>query len=262
MHDETRFAARWFPVLAPLLDIRYAALISRSPTQLMNPTPARPVTTAVSIQGPSGDLEALLDSPVEARGVDVNAVAAAAVICHPHPQFGGTMTNKVVHTLAKSFNELGVPAVRFNYRGVGASAGSYDEGNGETDDAVAVLDWARERWPQAELWLGGFSFGGAVAIRAAVRRDVRRLVTVAPAITRVAVDDANLPQCPWLLVQGDSDELVDCEEVLAWVRSLRAAPHLAVLAGVDHFFHGKLNDLREAVLQWSAVQEQPARRGG
>lgn len=187
--------------------------------------------------------------------------ARVAVICHPHPQYGGTMTNKVVHMLAKSCNELGVPAVRFNYRGVGASAGAYDEGNGETDDAVAVLDWAGQRWPQAELWLGGFSFGGAVAIRAAVRRDVRRLITVAPAIKRVAVDDANLPRCPWLLVQGDSDELVDCAGLRNWVNSLRAPPQFTVLAGVDHFFHGRLNELRDAVLQWSAVQDQAAQRG-
>jgi len=222
----------------------------------MNSIPARPVTTAVSIPGSAGNLEALLDSPAETAGTRV------AVICHPHPQYGGTMTNKVVHTLARSCNELGVAAVRFNYRGVGASAGIYDEGNGETDDAIAVLDWARQRWPQAELWLGGFSFGGAVAIRAAVRRDVRRLITVAPAIKRVAVDDANLPRCPWLLVQGDSDELVDCTEVREWADSLRAPPQFAVLAGVDHFFHGRLNDLRDAVLQWSVAQDQAAQRGG
>ena len=160
------------------------------------------------------------------------------------------MTNKVVHMLAKSCNDLGLPAVRFNYRGVGASAGSYDEGNGETDDAVAVLDWVRDRWPDAGLWLGGFSFGGSVAIRASLRREVRRLITVAPAIQRVAVDSAKLPDCPWLLVQGDDDELVDAAETQRWVATLASPPDLVMLHGVQHFFHGRMNDLRQVVLDW------------
>lgn len=207
---------------------------------------ARPVTESLSIAGPAGNLEGLLEMPAAAA-----QRARVAVICHPHPVYGGAMTNKVVHMLAKSFNELGVSAVRFNYRGVGASSGKYDAGNGETDDTVAVIDWVKSRWPDAELWLGGFSFGGAVAIRAAVRREARRLVTVAPAIQRVAVDAAELPQCPWLLVQGDRDELVDAADIQRWVQTLAAPPELALLPGVDHFFHGRLNELREVVLQWA-----------
>lgn len=218
----------------------------------MNSIPARPVTESIFIPGTAGRLEALIDLPVQST----QPVTRAAVVCHPHPQFGGTMTNKVVHTLAKAFNELGLPAVRFNYRGVGASVGVYDEGNGETDDALSALDWARGRWPQAELWLAGFSFGGAVAIRAAARRDVRRLVTVAPAVQRVAVDTVTLPQCPWLLIQGDADELVDCVQMQQWVRTLSAPPQLAVLPGVDHFFHGKLNVLRDQVTRWAAERVQ------
>jgi alpha/beta superfamily hydrolase len=158
------------------------------------------------------------------------------------------MTNQVVHMLAKAFNEFGMPPVRFNFRGVGASAGHYDEGRGETQDAIAVLDWAAQRWPGARLSLGGFSFGGAVAIRAAVERDVRRLVTVAPAIRRVSVD--RLPAGDWLLVQGDRDELVDAQDTQRWVAGLETPPQLALLSGVDHFFHGRLNDLREVVLDW------------
>lgn len=160
------------------------------------------------------------------------------------------MTNKVVHMLAKSFNELGATSIRFNYRGVGASEGSYDEGNGETDDALAVLDWAQRRWPQAQLWLGGFSFGGAVAIKAAAQRTVQRLVTVAPAIERVAVDAGELPRSAWLLVQGDRDELVDATQIQQWVATLQQPPDLVVLPGVDHFFHGRLNELREVVVRW------------
>lgn len=212
----------------------------------MNLNATRPVAEALSIAGPAGNIEALLESPAAAA-----QTTQVAVICHPHPVYGGTMTNKVVHMLAKSFNELGVPAVRFNYRGVGASAGTYDEGNGETDDTVAVIDWAKSRWPDAQLLLGGFSFGGAVAIRAAVRRDAQRLVTVAPAIQRVAIDASALPTCPWLLVQGDQDELVDAADTQRWMQTLANPPELALLSGVDHFFHGRLNELREIVLKWA-----------
>ena len=211
----------------------------------MSVNSARPTTETLIVPGPAGRLEALLDSPQNADG------ASVAVVCHPHPLYGGTMTNKVVHTLAKAFNELGISAVRFNYRGVGASEGKYDEGNGETDDALAVIDWAMQRWPKARLWLAGFSFGGPVAIRAAVRRNADRLVTVAPAIQKVAVDASNLPQIPWLLLQGDKDELVDAEEVQRWVNTLQRPPQLLLLPGVDHFFHGRLNELRDAVLSWA-----------
>jgi alpha/beta superfamily hydrolase len=210
----------------------------------MSSSPRRPAVENLTIAGPVGRIEGILETPPDA---DVREVA---VICHPHPLQGGTMTNKVVHMLAKSCNDLGLPAVRFNYRGVGASEGKYDEGNGETDDAVAVLDWAAQRWADADLWLGGFSFGGAVAIRAAVRRDVRRLITVAPAIQRLPVDTSQLPACPWLIVQGDADELVNAEEVQRWAASLPKAPEIAVMQGVEHFFHGRMNDLRQTVLEW------------
>lgn len=204
----------------------------------------RPTTERVTIAGPAGSLEALLETPAEADG------ARIAVVCHPHPVYGGTMTNKVVHMLAKSFNERGVPSLRFNFRGVGASAGSYDEGEGETQDALAAVDWALQRLPGAALWLAGFSFGGAIAVRAAVARGAKRLVTVAPAVHRFAVDGAQLPRCPWLLVQGDNDELVDAGEIQRWVATLAAPPKLAMLPGVDHFFHGRLNELRAVVLGW------------
>lgn len=210
----------------------------------MSASAPRPILESVSIPGPAGQLEALVNVPA---GI---VSPCAAVVCHPHPEYGGTMTNKVVHMLAKSFNEVGVPAVRFNYRGVGASAGSYDEGNGETDDALAVLDWAAQRWSGAQLWLAGFSFGGAVAIRAAVQRAVRRLVTVAPAIQRVDVETKKLPQCPWLLIQGDRDELVDAADIQRWAETLASPPQVAMLPGVDHFFHGRLNELRDLVVDW------------
>jgi alpha/beta superfamily hydrolase len=209
----------------------------------MNSVTSRPGFERLSIPGPAGKLEGILDLPPG----DISVVAVA---CHPHPQFGGTMSNKVIHMLAKSFTELGAATVRFNYRGVGASEGSYDEGNGETQDALAAIEWAQRRWPGTSLWIGGFSFGGAVAIRAAAQVNPQRIVTVAPAVRLVAVDVASLPHSEWLVVQGDKDELVSAAEVQEWVATLNPPPELAMVPGVDHFFHGRLNDLRDIVVRW------------
>ena len=204
-----------------------------------------PVPESIVIPGPVGPLEALLEVPEGASG------ASVAVVCHPHPQHGGTMQNKVVHMLARTFQEQRVPTIRFNYRGVGKSAGTYDEGRGETDDAVALLDFAAARWPGAALWLGGFSFGGAVAFRAATRRPVARLVMAAPAVQRVdAVDLEKVPACPWIVVQGDQDEVIAPERVTEWVAALPRKPHFVMLSGVGHFFHGRLDDLRSTVRTW------------
>ncbi len=200
-----------------------------------------PVPQSLEIAGPCGPLQGILEAPEQPRAV--------AVICHPHPLHGGTMTNKVVHTLARACNDCGAAAVRFNYRGVGRSAGSYDAGVGETDDALAAIAWAQQRWPNLPLWLAGFSFGGGVALRAAVRSNAVRLITVAPAAAREA-PPSELPTCPWLLVQGDADELIPAEMVLSWANSLSVRPEINVLAAADHFFHRRLMDLREAVRTW------------
>ncbi len=201
-----------------------------------------PVPQPVSINGPSGVLQAIVDEPIG------TVVPAIAVVCHPHPLQGGTMTNKVVHTLARACNEVGAPTVRFNYRGVGGSEGAYGDGIGETDDALAVIEWVHARWPAAPLWLAGFSFGGGVALRASVRTSTARLITVAPAAARAA--DQTIPDCPWLLVQGDADDVIPAAMVLDWASSLRVTPDIRVLAGAGHFFHGRLVELREVVRDW------------
>jgi alpha/beta superfamily hydrolase len=160
------------------------------------------------------------------------------------------MHNKVVHTLARALLELGIATFRFNYRGVGASVGSYDEGVGETADALAVIAAGRARWPAAELVLGGFSFGGVVALRAAAPAAARRLVTVAPAVDRVPLDAlADLPH-NWLLVQGMADEVVPQAHVQAWAESLSLPPQCVWLPGVGHFFHGALNPLKATVQEF------------
>ena len=196
----------------------------------------------LSIEGPAGELELLCEEPFEQK-----PVARFGVVCHPHPLFGGTLDNKVAHTLSRSLLELGYPALRFNFRGVGASAGQFDDGRGEVDDALSVVAWGRARWPQAAVWLLGFSFGGVVAIRAAQRAQPQRVVAVAPAVDRLGAGEP-VPPCPWLLVQGDADEVVDPQAVLSWAARVTPAPAVAVLTGASHFFHGRLPQLREAVV--------------
>jgi alpha/beta superfamily hydrolase len=200
---------------------------------------------ALSLRGPAGRIEALLDMPADA------AVSAVAIICHPHPQHQGTQLNKVVHTISRSMNELSVPAVRFNFRGVGASEGAYADGLGETEDLLAVADWVRERFPQADLWLAGFSFGAAVAIRAATQLKPVRLFSVAPPTMRMADLLANVRvQCPWLIVQGAADEVVAAVDVQHWVHTRHPEARLVLLPEVGHFFHGRLTLLRETLIAW------------
>ena len=204
----------------------------------------------IQVQGPVGQLEAVLDLPGDV------AVSGTAVICHPHPQHGGTMHNKVAHTLARSFVRSDFATLRFNFRGTEGSEGKFDDGVGEYDDALAALDWMRGRYPDVPLWLGGFSFGAAIAIRAAVAIEVKGLISVAPAIYRFTGHLEGQPRCPWLIIQGDEDELVDVEETIEWVNSLEPGPELIVMPGAEHFFHGRLNDLRTAIMEF--VRESSA----
>jgi uncharacterized protein len=200
----------------------------------------------VILQGPAGALEAALDLPAARPGVDPAAPAAFAVVCHPHPLFGGTLTNKVVHTLARTFNDVGMPSLRFNFRGVGASAGTHDGGPGEVQDALAVVRYGRERWPQARLWLAGFSFGAAVAVRTSHDATPAGLVAVAPAVDRMDIG-AVTPACPWLVLLGDADDVVSPQRMLEWAQGLHPQPQIQVLPGAGHYFHGRLPELRDAV---------------
>ena len=180
-------------------------------------------------------------------GPESRAASAVAVVCHPHPLFGGTLQNKVVHTVARAMQEFGTATVRFNFRGVGGSAGIHDDGRGETDDACAVIAYAQARWPGRELWLGGFSFGAYVALRTQGSTAPRCLITVAPPVGRWDFSGIQPPECDWLVVQGDRDELVDLAAVQAWAATLARPPTLTVMAGADHFFHGRLADLRDTI---------------
>ncbi len=202
---------------------------------------AAPESEELLLAGPAGELEALLEWPSKGNPI------AAAVICHPHPLQGGTMRNKVTHTLARAFVNRRFAALRFNFRGVGESAGSFDNGRGELADTIAAIRWLTGRYPGASLWMAGFSFGAAIAITAAAESDAGGLVSVAPAMARIGSYAGPLPTCPWLVIQGDEDELVDVDETIAWLNGLEAGPELQVLSGTTHFFHGKLVPLRAAV---------------
>ncbi len=193
----------------------------------------------LSVPGPAGALECVVDSPAGAlRGV--------AVICHPHPQHGGTMDNKVVQTLARSFLQIGYRTVRFNFRGVGASQGVWDEGRGEVDDALAVV--AELRKPDLPLVLAGFSFGGYVAAQAASVLPegvaATRLVLVGPS-TQVQ----QLPVVPadTLVIHGEQDDVVPLAATLVWARP-QSLP-VVVIPGGGHFFHGQLSLLKSIVLR-------------
>lgn len=202
-----------------------------------------PPAERVFIEGPAGPIEALVERPAELR------TGVYAVCCHPHPLYGGTMDSKVVHALARAARDAGVPAIRFNFRGVGGSAGSYDNGVGETDDALAVADWAAARFG-SRAWSLGFSFGSFVAYGLALSRAAERLVTVAPPVQRFDFSQLATPHCPWLIVQGDADELVNHDAVSGWSRSVSPAPRVALFEGADHFFHGRISELREVVKGW------------
>lgn len=199
-------------------------------------------TMPTSIDGPAGALEIL----AEGFETPFNGIA---IICHPHPLHGGTLLNKVVHYLARSCRELGLASLRFNYRGVGRSEGSYGEGIGESEDLLAVIDWVNEHYPGTPLWLAGFSFGAYVALRASTRRPVEQLITIAPAVNRLDFSELPLPGCPWLLVHGDADEVVPFTEVVEWVNGLERPPETVWLEGVGHFFHGQLPRLQQLLLE-------------
>jgi len=200
-----------------------------------------PQQRKLTINGPVGALETVLETP---REQEPNA---CVVVCHPHPVHGGTMQNKVAYTLARSFVGEGFAAIRFNFRGVGASDGEFDNGDGELEDVLSVVEWARNEYPQLDLWLAGFSFGAAMAINAAARTEPAGIVSVAPAVSRFTASLPEQPSGNWLIVQGDKDELVDIDETIAWVNELDPGPQLAVFPDTDHFFHGKLVELRTAV---------------
>ncbi len=197
-----------------------------------------------SFNGPAGKIEALLTAPETNN--DFNAIS---VICHPHPLHGGTLTNKVVHIAAKAMNDLGVPALRFNFRGVGQSQGEHDNAVGEREDLLAAIEQIQQLYPRRELWLVGFSFGAYIALATAHQSKAKKLITIAPAIHLYDFNQIVLPNNDWLLIQGDADEIVPAKEAILWAEQLEHPPTIAVLHDAGHFFHGRLNELRDIIVK-------------
>jgi alpha/beta superfamily hydrolase len=202
------------------------------------------------IDGPAGALETVVNDPganAEAASNLVPPRRGLALIAHPHPLFGGTLDNKVVQTLAKTFFAQGYVAIRMNFRGVGATRGAHDEGIGETEDWLVVAREMGARYGPLPLLLAGFSFGGYVQSRVARRlrehgTPVTRLVLVAPAVGRFHVEP--VPQGT-LVIHGEEDDVVPLPEVLAWARPQRLP--VVVLPGAGHFFHGNLVELQRII---------------
>lgn len=208
-----------------------------------------------TLAGPAGALEAIGDS-AERPG----ARRGTAVICHPNSKDGGTMRNKVVTMLERSLRESGLDTLRFNFRSAGESAGEYDNGVGESEDLAAAVAWVRKQRPGDALWLAGFSFGSYVTLRNAVRLQADALISIAPPVGRWAHETLALPQCPWLVVMGEEDEIVEPQAVFDWIEHLEQPPELVRMPETGHFFHRRLMDLRGAVKHW--VQDHlPPERG-
>lgn len=199
------------------------------------------------IAGPAGVIELACALPsIEPR--------ALAIICHPHPLFGGAMGNKVVTTTERCLRELGAATLRFNFRGVGKSAGSFDHGIGESDDLSAVYQHARQYFAELPFWLAGFSFGSYVAARCANALGAAQLVSIAPPVESWDFSAFAAPSMPWLVLQGEADEVVSAEAVYAFVARQTPAPQLQRFPETSHFFHGKLLELRAGLQQYFSTQ--------
>lgn len=194
------------------------------------------------IPGPAGDLETLTSCPASWENH-----RPIAVICHPHPLYGGSMKNKVVHILANTFNDMGLLSVTFNFRGVGKSRGRFAHGEGEVEDLLSVVKYLRERYDDAPIWLAGFSFGAFVAFQGHQRAHVERLLLVAPPVSMFEFSQGIHVKVPWMVIQGGKDEITFAPDVSKWVHRQANRPEYHWMAEADHFFHGRLNRIRDAV---------------
>jgi alpha/beta superfamily hydrolase len=209
------------------------------------------------IPGPAGVLEALTEEPPLERGVNADGLVergqadglhAAVVIGHPHPQFGGTMHTKAVFQAAKAFSRIGCAVLRFNFRGVGTSAGSFDDGAGEMDDFRAALDFMHARYPGAPLWAAGMSFGAWIALSAGAGDPrVSTLVGICPPLSHYDFEAVRTSRKPKFFIQGEFDERCPLKEMQAFYASAADPKELVVIDAADHLFDGKLVEVAEAI---------------
>jgi uncharacterized protein len=203
-------------------------------------------------EGPAGSIEAILKEPD-------GPVTRAAIVCHPHPLFGGTMHNKVVFRIARAFQDSEFAVLRFNFRGTGRSEGTHDEGVGEEDDLRAAIQFIEEKYPDAEIWLAGFSFGSMVMLHSAACDDrVRAFVAVGVPASKY--DFTEIPRCgkPKLFVQGALDQFGSPDDLKTLFDALDEPKQLKIVEGADHFFEGHLTELVDAVSSFiAAVRAAP-----
>lgn len=193
-------------------------------------------------QGPSGSLEALLKEPKE-------TITEMAIVCHPHPLYGGTMHNNVVYRIARAFSRSGFATLRFNFRGVGRSQGEYDDGKGEQDDIRAAIEFMVQRYPGRRLWIGGFSFGATVMLPVGCQ-DSRVYALIAAGLPVSSREiERGRAECnkPKLIVQGSQDQFGTVEAIRHFFDELSEPKHLSLVDNADHFFDGHLDELERLV---------------
>ena len=181
--------------------------------------------------GPAGRLQCQVDYPHQSQQRQ-----AIVIVCHPHPLQGGTMTNKVVTTVARSFNTMGLIAIRFNYRGVGESEGKYGDTIGEAEDLSFIVNWLKQQKPDNQIYLAGFSFGTVVASRIASDPDIKQLLLIAPPVNHYDFTRLPKPRCPRLVIQGEADEIVPVEQVREWVAQEKTTTEVNLFARYESFF--------------------------
>jgi len=196
------------------------------------------------IQGKAGQLECIVQRQPEAKGI--------GIVCHPHPLHHGTMKNKVVHTVARAFHNKGIDVVRFNFRGVGKSAGQFGDSVGEIEDLQTVIQWLQTtaNLNFLSLYLAGFSFGAYIAAQGATQSSCKQLFSIAPAVTNQPYQTLGKIECPWLVVQADQDEVISAQAVYDWFemrKQQQSDMKLIRLSEASHFFHGKLIYLRQQI---------------
>ena len=217
--------------------------------------------STIILEGAAGSLELLVSPSKITNTGNVSKInnssteEIVAIICHPHPLHQGTMNNKVVYTTHSAFSSLGFNTIRFNFRGVGKSAGVHDHGVGETEDLITIINWIKAIKPECKLILAGFSFGAFIALKASKVFDCLLLVSIAPAVSNQDYRSMLPVECPWLILQGEDDEIIPPKMVFDLVdellgSSLEHPLKLIKFPNVGHFFHGALTDLKTEIINY------------